>query len=66
MELTTHDGMTIISKEDLDFLEKMEKKALNVRRSIIVFNKTNDVARLNEACRLCGDLLKLFDALDWR
>ena len=60
MELINKDGFILMLKEDMD---RLRDRILEVRKTIIVFNKTGNENLLNKCCRKCNDVVKLIDEM---
>lgn len=60
MELKNREGFTLINVEVWGEIEPI---VLEIRKSIIVYNKTHNENLLNKTCRLCNTFLEKSGAL---
>lgn len=60
MDLTSRNGMYIMHIDDLS---RLRSEGLEIRKTIIVYNKTGNENALNKACRLCNDFIRDIDSI---
>lgn len=58
MDLKTNDGAVLVKIEEWDMIRNT---SLEVRKLIIVYNKTKNETVLNKCCRVCNNLLVEID-----
>ena len=60
MELQNNEGMVLVCSEEW---VELKRTSLDVRKLIIVYNKTGEERVLNKCCRLCNKLIKEIDGV---